>query len=54
MMVQLGSGLICYHINRTKDTIHVTILREGKVRGCDEIHHQPLFFKNIINKVDFP
>lgn len=44
MMVQLGNGLICYHINRTKEIIHMTILIEGKGSVYDKLHYEFLIF----------
>lgn len=53
MMVQLGNGLICYHINRTKEIIHMTILIEGKGSVYDKLHYEFLIFLKIyINRID--
>lgn len=48
MMVQLGNGLICYHINRTKEIIHMTILIVGGGSVYDKFHYQFLIFKKYI------
>lgn len=45
IVVQLGNGFICYHINRTREIIHMTVLIEG------ELHYQVLIFsKKLLTK----